>query len=764
MHTLWVFLGEVWHVARRRPMAASVGLLGNIYFITVSVIVPLLVGRVIELATPGGSRESLMQIAAVWAGIVVFWLIAEWMVAWAAAELLSEYSHQARRLAIGSVHISPVNDGDPGGITTRLTSDVDAIEEGLREFVTGSLAYLGRLIFVSIALTRIQPQLGLLLIFGLIVFGVLQRVAAKHVDRANLQRQDNVDVMSSKVAETLASVAVIRAYKVDEWDARRFGVHNDELRRHTRRRMMVGWWPWWIGAMVGQVALLVILICAAALAQSAITTVAVVAASILYAQIAVGDLRQLSQSMPMYQRAGASVVRLRELTHTMLPEHAAPASSDSQSGSDADVVLRDVNVVMEGGRHVLFDVSLRLPFGQWTTIVGASGAGKSTTLNLIAGFVDPSSGNVSVAGLSSSEARHTLPVSIVFQVPLLFNASIAENVRVGKLDATDEEVENAIGMADLTELLAEIPGGLEAVVSSQTTSGGQRQRLSLARALLREPRLLLLDEPTSSLDPHTAASIWQSMRTLAREQGITVVAVCHSLDLARDSDRIVVLDAGRVVEEGSPAVLDASAGIWSQMDDSSKRMAANDTAAVIRLMGQHPVLFPTDSELTAVLAGRSMMIDATKGELVCSQGDLLDSIILVNSGLLEVIDGSATYQLGAGSALGSLNDIATGTSRVTARVLAAGQLVLVPRLALLPSLFDLLEAAPHTAAAMTWLVRQGSVSKAQLVERLGPDGVAILRGLILSGRLMEVDDDSVQFVMAHRRGSNSSSLQSLEWE
>ncbi|HEY9371626.1 ABC transporter ATP-binding protein [Streptomyces sp.] len=235
------------------------------------------------------------------------------------------------------------------------------------------------------------------------------------------------------------------------------------------------------------------------------------------------------------------------LATATLPEPAAPRRLDG-----ADIELHDVRFGYDGAA-VLDGLSMRVPQGRMTALVGPSGAGKTTVIKLIARFFDPDGGTVRVGGADVRELRTEdlmSAVSVVFQEVYLFDGTILENVRLGRPDATDEEVYAAARTARVDDIADRLPGGWDAPVGEggSRLSGGERQRVSIARALLKNAPIVLFDEPTAALDAENEHALQQAMAALARDR--TVLVIAHRLHTLREADHIVVLDQGRAAEEG----------------------------------------------------------------------------------------------------------------------------------------------------------------------------------------------------------------------
>ena len=238
-----------------------------------------------------------------------------------------------------------------------------------------------------------------------------------------------------------------------------------------------------------------------------------------------------------------------------------------------DIEFNEVNFNYDNLKDVLTDISFKAHQGEVTALVGPSGGGKSTLSKLSARFWDPVSGTVSLGGqdLSKLDSEKLLEnFSIVFQDVVLFNDSILENIRVGRKDATDEEVIEVAKLAECDEFVQKLPEGYNTVIgeNGELLSGGQRQRISIARALLKDADVILLDEATSFLDVENETKIQKALSTLIKNK--TVMIIAHRMRTIANADKIVVLDDGKIAEQGTPDELIANDGLFKKMVDLQK--------------------------------------------------------------------------------------------------------------------------------------------------------------------------------------------------
>jgi ABC-type multidrug transport system fused ATPase/permease subunit len=256
------------------------------------------------------------------------------------------------------------------------------------------------------------------------------------------------------------------------------------------------------------------------------------------------------------------------------PEVAEAPDAQEIGRAKGRIEFRNVSFAYHGRTDTLNDISFKVKAGQLIAIVGPTGAGKTTLISLLPRFYDPKSGSILLDGhdirsLTLDSLRQQF--SLVLQEPLLFSASIAENIRYGRLDASQEEVEEAARAANAHDFIAALPAGYGTVVGERGAmlSGGERQRIAVARAFLKDAPILILDEPTSSIDSRTESVILDALDRLA--VGRTTFMIAHRLSTVRHSDLIVVLDHGRVVEQGTHEVLLEQGGLYRQMHDVQAR-------------------------------------------------------------------------------------------------------------------------------------------------------------------------------------------------
>jgi len=278
-------------------------------------------------------------------------------------------------------------------------------------------------------------------------------------------------------------------------------------------------------------------------------------------------LTRLGETFDLYQRAMASTKRVMSLLRKdeNLEDGTVPLPSDEVEG---EYQFRDVSFRYRTGGQVLNGLNMTIPAGETVGIVGATGAGKSSLIKLLMRFYDVTGGRILLDGRDIREYKIDDLVSaagLVSQDVFLFHGSVAENIRYGTFDATDEEIIEAAKLAEADDFVTDLQDGYDTVVGErgQKLSGGQRQRISIARAILKDPPVLILDEATSAVDNETEAAIQRSLFKISKDR--TTIIIAHRLSTVRHADRIFVLDKGELVEEGTHEELVNRDGIYNQL-------------------------------------------------------------------------------------------------------------------------------------------------------------------------------------------------------
>jgi ATP-binding cassette subfamily B protein len=438
-----------------------------------------------------------------------------------------------------------------GRVVSRMTSDVDSLQElisqGLVLMVQNVLLFAGATV-VIVAMSW-QLALGVLVIVPPVYFA--SRWFRRVSNRAYLEVRDRIATNLSTLQESLEGVRVVQAFGREGSFTRRFSRTNEaQYEAHLETvRVSARYFP--MVEFAGVAGTAVIIGYGGWLSSEGVVTVGTVAAFVLYLNNLFEPVQQLSQLYNVVQAAGAALNKIFGVLDTQPTVRERPGAVDLPATGEVEV---EHVTFAYGEEPVLHDVSLTIAAGERIALVGPTGAGKSTLAKLIARFYDPTEGIVRVDGVDLRDATIASlreRIVVVPQEGFLFAGTLRDNVRVGRAGADDADVEAALDALGLLERFEAFPDGLETQVRERGSrlSAGERQLVSLARAALADPSVLVLDEATSNLDPGTEQQVEQALERLMR--GRTVVVVAHRLSTAARADRIAVVYDGRLAELGT---------------------------------------------------------------------------------------------------------------------------------------------------------------------------------------------------------------------
>lgn len=455
-----------------------------------------------------------------------------------------------------------------GVLVSRMTADIESMAEliqwGLLQFVSAGLL----LVMTLVLMTALSWQLTLVVVaFVAPVLGIASARFQRLSNVAYLDVRERVGQNLSNLQEGITGVRVIQAYGRETEQKRRFAVSNRALYRSHLHSVKVSTWYFGLVEGAGIIAIAIVVGLGGWMVHHDRVAFGTVAAFVLLVANLFDPVQQLSQMYNTVQSAAASLHKLYGVIDTVpdVAEHPHPV----ELPAEGELSAHGITFSYEGAEHpALVDVSLAVASGERLALVGPTGAGKSTLAKLLSRLYDPDTGHVSFADVDLRLASLTSlreRVVVVPQEGFLFGGTIRENIRIARPTATDEEVAAALDAIGVRARFDEFPDGLETEVRERGSrlSAGERQLVSLARAALVDPAVLVLDEATSNLDPGTEAVVEGALERLM--EGRTVIVVAHRLSTVRRADRIGVIDHARLVELGTHDELIAKGGRYASL-------------------------------------------------------------------------------------------------------------------------------------------------------------------------------------------------------
>ena len=528
---------------------------------------PVLFGRVVNALSRGGAAFSIIGL---WAALGLFGIIASVVVAVVADRLAHRQRLSALGLSFERAIILPISyhaEKGSGAVVRTILAGTDALFWNWLSFLREQLtALVGIVVLVPTAITMNKSMALILMVLAALylVFNLLV-VRRTSAGQATVEQYHNN--VYGRVGDVLGNVTVVQSYA-------RLAAEMQAMRT-VMSELLAAQYPvltWWglltvLTRAAATITMVAIFAVGALLVERGEISVGDIVAFVAFANLMIGKLDLLSGFAVRIFQYAPTLRSFFELLDATEGVRERPNAKPLAIGA-GNVSYQHVSFRFRHSEQGVFDVSFEAPAGHTIALVGPTGAGKTTALALLQRLRSPDAGRIlidgqDIADVTLTSLRHS--IAVVFQDAGLFNRSIGENIRIGRPEASDAEVEQAARLAEAHDFIARKPGGYEFVIGERgaSLSGGERQRIAIARAILKDAPILILDEATSALDVETEARIKRAMDRM--REGRTTFIIAHRLSTVADADLILVLDAGRISERGSFRELVAAKGLFARL-------------------------------------------------------------------------------------------------------------------------------------------------------------------------------------------------------
>ncbi len=690
----------------RSPVLLACVLVGMLYQVAFNLFLPLVTRHVFDEVLPAGDAAALQVVALALGGAlllrVIVAIVQERVMASLAARAMAD--RRARMFATLQGKPASYFARTPASeVLSRFSSDLAVVEAATSRLVPRAMYGALNIAACTVMMAILDLRLAGVILVGLVLAFVAPRRLGARAAVRNADRRDAEGELLATVQESVALHTVVRAFGLEGWVGKTYGGGLGRFRTHASRSTFAG-------SVVETFTVLafasvqVLVLCAGAWLVIAhhLTAGQLIAFTTLIATVSASTFG-LSAMIPPLIEAASGFASIAEL----FAGEAAPSGVHELAPLAEAIRFEHVTFSYTGERMELKDVTLAIPAGTSAAFVGPSGSGKSTALSLITRTNVPRSGRVALDG---HDLREVTPASfyrqtaIVAQESLLFATTVRENIRAGRLDASDAEVEAAAKKAEVHDAIAALPHGYDSPVGERggNLSGGQRQRIAIARAILRDPWLLVLDEATSALDPATEEAVARTLSELGR--GRTIVSVTHRLSTITGYDCIFVMKDGELAESGTHEALLARDGLYRQLweKQTGVAVAASGQASMRPAwLATVPLFAALDDGARALLADRFATMTYGADHELFRAGDPGDAFYVVARGqvAIEVPRPGmlARRQIMAdGDGFGEIALLEPRARTANARTITDCTLLVLPR----PHFDELLAHSPTLAAAL----------------------------------------------------------------
>jgi ATP-binding cassette, subfamily B, multidrug efflux pump len=530
---------------------------------------PYLMGVAIDQYIATKHVDGLAQIALAMLAIYVLNNLFQAIAAWVMAGISQGALKRMRQELFQHLQTMPLAffDRNPAGeLMSRLTNDIDAINQAVSQNVTTLLASVLSMVGIVIAMFVLDRWLALASLLVVPIMFWFTQFVARYTRSSFRELQKELGGMNGVMEEAISGQRVVKAFRRNDSAIQAFREQNNKVFQAGVRANSYALLLMPLTSVLGNFFVIVIAGLGGWLALQGLVTVGIIATFISYGQSFINPLRQIANMYNSIQAALAGAERVFEIIDT--PSEIDDADAQPLGDVHGDVQFDHVKFEYQAGAPIIKDMTLGAQAGETIALVGPTGAGKTTIINLLTRFYEINAGKITIDGrdirnIHKTDLRRKL--GLVLQDTFLFSATVIDNIRYGRLDATDEEVVHAAQMADADHFIRQLPQGYQTMLSERASnlSQGQRQLLAIARAILADPSILILDEATSSVDTRTEARIQKALLRLM--QGRTSFVIAHRLSTIRDANNVIVINGGEIVEQGTHQQLLDARGFYHRL-------------------------------------------------------------------------------------------------------------------------------------------------------------------------------------------------------
>ncbi|MSQ32690.1 MAG: ABC transporter ATP-binding protein, partial [Dehalococcoidia bacterium] len=457
---------------------------------------------------------------------------------------------------------------------SRIQNDVSQIQDSLSQgFLTfGDVTMLLGIVAFMLAL---DVKLAMLTFVAIPLLAVTMIVWQGHARRAFMRARRSISVVNAKLQENISGVRAIQSMNREKVNMEQFDkLNNANLQANLRAtRLSSALMP--VVEVLSALSISIVIMYGGYLALNGQITIGLLLSFALYAQRFFDPIRNITQEYASFQRSMVAGHRIFQVLDTKPDVQDSPNAVELPAVK-GEIVFKDVNFHYNKEVPILKDFNLHIKPGETIALVGPTGAGKSTVASLVSRFYDVSSGSIMIDGHDLRDIKRSSiakQIAMVLQDPFLFTGTIRENIRYGRLEATNTEVEKAATLVGLEPFLLKMENGLDTPIFERgvNLSVGQRQLISFARAVLADPHILILDEATANIDTQTEMVIQQALKTLLK--GRTSIVIAHRLSTIKDADGVIVIEGGRITEQGTHMDLLRASGTYERLYTMSYQLA-----------------------------------------------------------------------------------------------------------------------------------------------------------------------------------------------